>query len=217
MKRLLILSVVFVIVGNVSSGYAQENKRAIKKIYAIVGSELGIRVAFKNDWTVTLSTNNKSTKPKNLPDDYDPGYTFWLGIQFPYGKPIAKMNLLNLTAGKLLPAGNKTWFTVETGISLIKGDKFQFTKTTTSQYEEANAITSLFGIGESKSANYQFSKEKKTVIGGMLKTDFNWAFSSVAGIGAGIFFNFNSIQSPIGGFQVKLIFGWMHNSKKKGT
>jgi len=47
----------------------------------------------------------------------------------------------------------------------------------------------------------------------MLKADFNWAFSSFAGLGGGVFANINSIQSPVG-FHIKLIVGKMNREKK---
>ncbi len=50
-------------------------------------------------------------------------------------------------------------------------------------------------------------------MGAMLKADVNWAFASFAGLGAGVFANFNSIQSLVG-FQIKLIVGKMNRDKK---
>jgi len=47
----------------------------------------------------------------------------------------------------------------------------------------------------------------------MMKTDVNWAFSSFMGLGAGVFANVNSIQSPIG-FHIKLLVGNMGREKK---
>ena len=51
-------------------------------------------------------------------------------------------------------------------------------------------------------------------MGAMLKADFNWAFASFAGVGAGVFANLNSIQSPVG-FQIKLLIGKMNKQKKR--
>jgi hypothetical protein len=47
----------------------------------------------------------------------------------------------------------------------------------------------------------------------MMKSDVNWAFSSFMGLGAGVFANVNSIQSPIG-FHIKLLVGNMGREKK---
>jgi hypothetical protein len=53
-------------------------------------------------------------------------------------------------------------------------------------------------------------------MGAMLKTDINWAFASFMGLGAGVFANFNSIQSPVG-FQLKFIVGDIGREKKNKT
>ena len=63
------------------------------------------------------------------------------------------------------------------------------------------------------SANYSVQKENKTTIGGVLKADFNWAFLPFAGLGAGVYANFNSIQSPVG-FEIKLLIGKMNTKRK---
>ena len=46
-----------------------------------------------------------------------------------------------------------------------------------------------------------------------MQADIDWAFASFMGIGAGVYANINSIQSPIG-LQVKLIIGKMGRIKK---
>lgn len=111
------------------------------------------------------------------------------------------MDLISFTAGKFFETGRKTWFTTETGFSIVNGDKMNFT----SQPVVLDIVH--------YSSNYSVKKEKKTTIGGMLKADFNWAFLPFLGLGAGAFANFNSIQSPVG-FQVKIICGWMNRKRK---
>ena len=64
------------------------------------------------------------------------------------------------------------------------------------------------------SAKYAVQKETKTTGGGMVKADFNWALLPFLGLGAGVFANFNSIQTPVGA-HIKLIAGWMNRKSKK--
>ena len=47
----------------------------------------------------------------------------------------------------------------------------------------------------------------------MIRADYNWAFSRFFGLGAGVFANFNSIQSPVG-FNLKLTMGMMRKKQK---
>ncbi|MEO7394612.1 MAG: hypothetical protein ABIU11_06680, partial [Chitinophagaceae bacterium] len=98
-------------------------------------------------------------------------------------------------------AGQKLWFTTEAGLSIVNGEKMSFTR----QPETSDRYFY-------SSSNFSIKKETKTTIGGMLKADFNWAVLPYLGLGAGVFANFNSIQSPLG-FQFKIIIGWL-NSKK---
>jgi hypothetical protein len=112
------------------------------------------------------------------------------------------MNLFSFTGGKCWEAGSKIWFTAEAGISIVTGEKMIFTS------------QPVVWDGWYVSSNYAVKKENKTTIGGMLKADFNWAFLPSMGLGAGVFANFNSIQTPVGE-QIKLIFGWMNYKGRK--
>ena len=47
----------------------------------------------------------------------------------------------------------------------------------------------------------------------MVQADINWAFASFMGLGAGVYANINSIQSPVG-FNMKLLVGKMRREKK---
>jgi len=63
------------------------------------------------------------------------------------------------------------------------------------------------------SSNYSTQKTSQTTVGGMLRTNFNWAFSPYVGLSVGGFANLNSIQSPVG-VEFKLIAGWLNTKKK---
>jgi hypothetical protein len=103
--------------------------------------------------------------------------------------------------GKYFETGRKTWFTTEAGLSIVSGQELKFT----SQPIETGFLY--------WSSNYSVQKENKTTIGGVLKADFNWAFLPFAGLGAGVYANFNSIQSPVG-FEIKLLIGKMNTKRK---
>lgn len=191
--------------------YSQTKDSALKKIYLQLASggsskngsfsELGIQAVLKNNWTATFSYHNIKGDPKNLPSNYEPGYTVLIILPIGGGYPTTNMNLFSFTGGKCFEAGRKIWFTAEAGFSVIDGEKMTFNP----QPVELD--------GWYYSSNYSIKKENKTAIGGILKADFNWAFLPFAGLGAGAFANFNSIQSPVG-FQVKLIVGWMNRKRK---
>jgi hypothetical protein len=168
-------------------------------------SDLGVQAILKNKWVTTLSYHSIDMEPKNLPGDYNPGYTMIIFIPIPNKTPSSDLKVLSFTAGKYYKTGRKTWFTTEAGLSLVSGKEMKFSKSSASSW------TIIF-VGE-QPPNYTQTEEKKTTMGAMLKADFNWAFASFAGLGGGVFGNFNSIQSPIG-FQIKLIVGKMNRGKK---
>jgi hypothetical protein len=194
---------------------AQTRTSALKKIYGQLGTgpatnsgysgSFGVQSVWKNNLVATVSYQNISANPKNLPSDYQRGYTYFILLPIPDAMPEQDLNIISITMGKLFPSGRKAWFTTEAGLSLVKGDKFTFSR----QGVESG---SLIFVGYS-SSNYSASKESTTSIGGQFKADFNWAFCSFAGLGAGVYANLNSIQSVVGG-EIKISIGWMNRGPK---
>jgi len=166
--------------------------------------DLGIQTIFKNKWSATLSYHEFDMEPKNLPSDYEPetGYIFF--IPFTYTVQ-TNMKIVSLTAGRYFKMGRNTWATTEAGLSYVSGEKVSF--------QHSEVTSSFLIIAASNSSNYTSTKEKKSTVGFMMQTDVNWAFSSFMGLGAGVFANVNSIQSPIG-FHIKLLVGNMGREKK---
>ena len=166
--------------------------------------DLGIQAIFKNKWSATLSYQELSMTPKNQPADYQGETGYVLFIPYTYDVD-ATMSLISLTAGRYFKLGRNTWATTEAGLSYVSGEKVSFQH---SQVTSTNVI-----IAASTSSNYTTTKENKSSVGFMMKSDINWAFSSFMGLGAGVFANINSIQSPIG-FHIKLLVGGMGREKK---
>ena len=170
-------------------------------------TELSLQAVIHNEWSLTISYHDLNMKPKNLPSDYQPETGVALFI--PYTDHIkVNMKLFSVTAGKYFKLGRNTWLTSEAGISLVNGEKASFQKT------ESHNID--LGFFWATSSNYNSSIEKETAVGGMLRADFNWAFCRFMGLGAGVFANFNSIQSPVG-CNIKLTLGAMGRQKKIKT
>ena len=198
---------------------AQKKESAIKKVYLQVGaggntiegghSEISLQTIINNKWSATISYHSLTMKPKNLPSDYKPGAGTILFF-IPYSdEVIVNMDLFSLTAGKYFQTGKKSWITTEAGLSIVNGEvaSFQPTAVTTS-----GPLEILFGM-TGTSSNYITTIENKTSIGAMIRADYNWAFSRFFGLGAGVFANFNSIQSPVG-FNLKMTMGWMGRKAK---
>ena len=202
--------------------YGQTKKTSLEKIYLHVAggasshkgsfSEFGVQTVLKHNWTSTFSYHSIEMNPKNLPANYDPGYTVVFFIPLRNADPAIHMKLYSLSAGKFLKAGRNTWFTTEAGLSVVNGEKISFSPVSVNQSGN-DPLFLLFGIAYTP-PNYNTTVEKKTTIGGILRANFNWAFSSFAGLGAGVFANFNSIQSPVG-FDIKLTCGWMNRKSKR--
>jgi hypothetical protein len=193
-------------------------KTMVNKIYLQTGAggtsyngfntEVGIQAILKKNWSTTFSYHKiEDMTPKNQPSDYKPETGFILFFPYTY-ELTTNMNVYSITAGKIFPASRKIWFTTEAGISLVNGEKVTYKQNKNST--QSDYI--FFGI--INSSNYSTTVESKTTVGGMLRADFHWAFSSFMGLGAGVFTNFNSIQSPVG-YNLKLTMGWMNLGKKE--
>jgi hypothetical protein len=220
MKKLIILLLIAI---SFNSLHAQDNSSAtgktnIKKIYLQAGaggssqagsySEIGLQAIVNNKWSATVSYHNLTMKPKNLPGNYQPesGTIFFI----PYTNEIyVNMKLFSLTAGKYFSLGRNSWFTTEAGLSFVSGEKASFQPATPVSIDQLLLLLGTSGT----TSNYTTTIEKKNSFGGMLRADINWAFCSFMGLGAGVFANFNSIQSPVG-FQLKLTLGAMGRHKK---
>jgi hypothetical protein len=173
--------------------------------YKGINSEVSLTAIFKNKWSMTLAHNNiEEMTPKNEPSDYQPetGYVLFLAYT---GEETVDMSILSLTAGRYFSLGKNIWATAEGGLSYVTGEKVN--------YERTQQVSSTIIIAASTSSNYTTTKENKSTVGAMMQADINWAFASFMGIGAGVYANINSIQSPIG-VQLKLIIGKMGRIKK---
>jgi hypothetical protein len=198
---------------------AQKKESVIKKVYLQAGAggntidgdnaEISLQTIINNKWSATISYHSLTMKPKNLPADYKPG-TGTVFFFIPYSDDVVlNMDLFSLTAGKYFKTGKKSWITTEAGLSIVNGQTASFQRTAVTTVD---ALGFLFGYTGTTS-NYNTTIENKTSIGGMIRADYNWAFSRFFGLGAGVFANFNSIQSPVG-FNLKLTMGWMGRKAK---
>ena len=165
--------------------------------------EVSFQGVLKNNWTAAFSYHNITMNAKNLPGDYERGYTLIVIFPIPDSYPEQELKLYSLTAGKFFELGRKFWVITEGGISMVNANKFTFS-------HQPVHSDGFFGY---TSSNYATQKEKVTSVGAMLKADFTWAFCSFAGLNIGAFANINSIQSPVGG-EIKLIIGRMNRSAK---
>jgi hypothetical protein len=196
------------------SNLMAQTTKPLSKIYLQAGAgggtynssdyDLGLKAVLKNKWSMTLSYKGLEMRPKNLPSDYQPETGYILFIPYTY-EATTDMSLVSLTAGKYFSLGKNFWATTEGGLSYVKGEKVNF--------ERTQSISSNILIAASTSSNYNSFKENKSTIGAMFQADLNWAFSSFMGLGAGVYANVNSIQSPVG-FNIKLLVGKMDREKR---
>jgi hypothetical protein len=197
---------------------AQKKESVIKKVYLQAGAggntidgdhgEISLQTIINNRWSATISYHSLSMKPKNLPSDYKPGTGTVLFI--PYSDDVVvNMNLFSLTAGKYFQTGKKSWITTEAGLSIVNGQTASFQPTAVTAVGPYGILLGITGT----SSNYNTTLENKTSIGATIRADYNWAFSRFFGLGAGVFANFNSIQSPVG-FNLKMTMGWMGRKAK---
>ena len=213
MKKILNCMIVLLIT---TCGLCQDNSSFLQKLYATGGigstsdkgiaSQLGLQAAFKKNWSASLTYHNIELNPKNLPADYIQGYTVLLVFPLNDPMPANNMTTVSLSAGKLLPAGRRTWFNAEAGLSFVSGEDCKFTS--------QPSIESFILVGWIKTSNYEVTKSKVNTVGGLMKFDFNWAFLPWLGLGAGVYANINSNQSLVA-YQLMLTAGWMNIGKKQ--
>ena len=191
---------------------AQKKESAIKKVYLQAGGggntidggngEIGLQTIFNNKWSATISYHSISMKPKNLPPDYKPGTGTVLFV-IPYSDEVTvNMELFSFTAGKYFKTGKKSWITTEAGLSIVNGETASFQPTASTTLDPFGIFFGITGT----TSNYNTTVESKSSVGAMIRADYNWAFSRYFGLGAGVFANLNSIQSPIG-FNLKFTMG----------
>jgi hypothetical protein len=198
---------------------AQKKEPAVKKIYLNMGAgpntikgsngEIGLQAVFNNRWSTTLSYHSISMEPKNLPSDFIAGTGTTLFLFSYSDEVIIDMSLFSLTGGKYFQTGKNSWITTEAGLSVVKGETASFQPATSQTLGSAWLLLGMTGT----TSNYTHTIENNSTIGGMIRADYNWAFSRYFGMGAGVFANFNSIQSPVG-FNLKLTMGWMGRKAK---
>jgi hypothetical protein len=213
MKKVILI----VLAANFSiASFAQMQEETVNKIYLQAGggasshngssAGVSIEAVFKKNWIGGISYQNLVTDPSNVPSDYRPGRVNIFPFTFDES-PTVETNIYNLTTGKCFKAGQRTWFSTQAGISYVKSQKVNYTHNNAN-----NGGWNIIIFGEEPS-NYNTTIENKAAMGGVLKADFTWAFASVAGLGAGVYTNINSIQSTLG-FELKLSIGWMNIKKK---
>jgi hypothetical protein len=191
---------------------SQANNTTLQKWYLDFGGgsashagalgTVGLRTILSNNWSFGLSYDNVSMDPKNLPADYRPGVFLLLILPISEGNPSVDVNIFSVTAGKFIPASRRVWFTTDAGFSLVRGTTFQFQPN-----KDRGGLLDF-------PSNYTYTEERKTAIGGLLKAEVTWAFSSFVGLSAGVFASINGIQSPVG-TTLKLVLGRLNTSKQK--
>jgi hypothetical protein len=198
---------------------AQENKSFFTKSYlqlmagktgpAGSASSIGFQAVTKNNWIFSIEKQNLKYTSANLPSNYQPSEGVVLFV-VPTGDqtPKDKFSAINITGGKLFNTGKKTWITTEAGVSFYKADVLKFTP---AAQTSSDGILLFMGIYE-QSSNYNTIPETKKGVGGLLKCDFNWAFSSITGLGLSTFANINSVKSKLG-VELKFTVGWMNRAK----
>ena len=202
---------------------AQQNK--ITKLYLQgatgggtfnhIYSDVSLQAILKNKWSLSLSYQTlEEPKPNNIPNDYVPatGNGEFLFIPYSYMGSVDNVNmkLVSLTGGRYFKLDRNTWATTDAGLSYVKGQKIKFNSIPIT----SGSTASFLGWEQYTTSNYETTVDNKNTIGLMAKADVNWAFASFMGIGAGVYGNLNSIQSPVG-FHLKLMVGLMGREKRR--
>ncbi|TMI92497.1 MAG: hypothetical protein E6H08_11975 [Bacteroidetes bacterium] len=167
--------------------------------------DLSMQAIIKNKWSATLSYQELTMTPKNLPADYqaETGYVFFIPYSYTTD---TKMSLLSLTAGRYFKLGRNTWATTEAGLSYVSGEKVSFQH---SQVTSSNLI-----IAASTSSNYTSTKETKIWYWFYDANRCQLGFFFIYGIRCRILcqYQFNPIT---GWFSCKIISGWYGKREKK--
>jgi hypothetical protein len=186
-----------------AAAFSQERVAAVQKMYGGLGSvlvhkngygsEAGFQVVWKKNWTTALYYQSGEADPKNLPDDYEQGYT----LVFPDPWPAVAFKMISITGGKAVDLGRRFWLTTEGGLSFVKAEKMTFRR----QSSSGNILYTP--------SNYTTTTENGSAVGGVVWADLHWAILRFAGLSLGGFVQFNSLQTAPG-IVTKLILGKMN-------
>src|SRR6516162_3557477 len=117
MKKLLFLMIAAMTTFFANAQNAQTSSSPINRFYVDFGggaaskngafATLGATAVIKNKWTASMSYYSVDMNPKNLPSDYDRGYTIVFPFSIPDAMPSVNMKLINFTAGRFFQMGRK--------------------------------------------------------------------------------------------------------------
>jgi hypothetical protein len=122
------------------------------------GGTFQFNMHFNNKWVGFMGYEIGSPTSKNMPSDYQHGYSMLLGVEFKDSNPDDSYSLVTLGMGKVLTkSSDKAWVIATAGISFGSYQEQHFTPTPS---ESFNWI--LIG---GRNANYQTKAESKTMVG----------------------------------------------------
>lgn len=96
---------------------SQTIDKPVNKIYLSLGAgattengalvDIGLQASFKNNWIGTLSYSKLEMNPKNIPSDYEQGYTVIIVVPLPDEYPYVDLKIISFSGGNDLKQGGK--------------------------------------------------------------------------------------------------------------
>lgn len=179
------------------------------------GTALGFTMHFNNRWAGMITKETGDFEAKNLPNDYDAGYTSFLFFSFENSKPRESYETYSVSMGRVLTKhSDKAWVMATGGLSVCNYTANEFTrkKIVVDYYDP---LLMLFGLGGTES-NYSTKQVKKTGFGASLGLQANVNLFRFMGIGGGANLQVNT-AAVIPSAWLGLNVGLMRPAKTKPT
>ncbi len=189
----------------------------VEKVYmsanAGTGTALGLTMHFNNKWAGMITKESREMEAKNVPKDFDPGYTTVFYIPIENAPPNDRYETYSLSMGRVLSKkSEKAWVMATAGISLCNYTSNEFTRKNT--VENYNDLLLIFlGFGGTGS-NYSSKEVKKTGFGASLGLQANVNLFRFMGLGGGANLQVNT-AAVIPSAWLGLNVGLMRSAKTK--
>lgn len=163
---------------------------------------LGLRYRFNEKWMIGVSMLDYLQMAPNTPSDFRAGSNAFLIFESDNNKPMVQRSDMSLTLGRTMKMSARSWFSIEGGLSWLKGEKLTFSRRIVATVDPLWMLLGISGTSD----NYSIENEKVSVAGAVVRTDLNFKVSPSLVISTGTYMNFNSLKTPLS-FQLRFLFG----------
>ncbi len=190
--------------------FAQKKESSLKALYLELPFRIGfpgtkysgsgIQTVWSKGWMFGISKEKFRNEPDNLPADYTPASSNFLG-SISFDKPQVTTHYNSFTAGFRKNISRNTWVAFEAGPSFVRKEvlKFSPSENTAGTQNWLGDFFDLFGISATPS-NYTYSSSIRNQAGAVINGNIQWAFTSLTALHLGLQSHFTSGESRVNAY-----------------